>query len=258
MSINNDELAKKNAEAIDSEIGALKSGHWNNFNRVYKDFWAHAREISQMFKTLKPLLQKDRERLWGKFNSICEDAKRKQNSEHEAREFKSEQHRDSILHEAERARPNSLFGFMPPDVEEMKSLGQVLRNAGAMLSKHKTEMYGEHKQECFDRIQEIRHVHDAWWEELKGHKAQKHEDFQARVRANLERNHERHKKATQALESCRRSADRLRDQISSAWNDDWRYKAEGWLSDLEDKIRDIERSIERIEDWIREDEEKLR
>lgn len=249
--------AKRNSEAIESEIQSLESGHWHLFNRLYKDFWSHAREISQMFKTLKPLGREDRERLWEKFSSVCEDVKREQNSEHEDREVKSKLHRSSILSETERARPQSLFGFMPPDIDEMKALGKILRDAGRMLSEHKSEMYGEHKQECFDRIQEIRKIHDAWWEDIKGHKAQRREDFHARVRANLDRNRERHSKATQALESCRRSADDLRCKIDTAWNEDWRYKAEGWLSDLEDRIRNIEDYIEKIEEWIREDEEKL-
>ena len=250
--------AKANAEAIDSEIQALESGHWNLFNRVYKNFWAHAKRISEMFKTLKPLRKEDRERLWGKFNSVCEDVKRRQKSEHENRKIKSEQHRNSVLSEIESARPATLFGFLPPDIAEMKALGQVLRKAGRMLSEHKSEMWGEHKQECFHRIQEIREIHDIWWEHLKGHKTQKHEDFQARVKANLERNYDRHRKATQALESCRRHADKLRDDIASAWNEDWKDKAYGWLSETDDKIRDIERSIEQIEEWIKEDEEKLR
>lgn len=255
---NFDEKARANAKAIESEIQSISSGHWDWFKRQYKDFWVHARQISEMFKTFKPLRKEDRERLWEKFNNICEEVKRKQNSEYENRKFKSEQHRNSIISEIERARPCSLFGLDPPDVDEMKALGQVLRGAGQMLSKYKSEMYGEHKQECFERIQEIRKIHDAWWESLKQHRSKKVEDFQTRVRVNLERNYERHRKATAALESCRRHADELRDKIASAWNEDWKDKAYVWLSETEDKIRDIERSIEQIEEWIREDEEKLR
>lgn len=104
---------------------------------------------------------------------------------------------------------------------------------------------------------EIRKIHDAWWESLKKQRSEKHEDFQIKVRTNLERNYERHRKATYALESCRSHADKLRDKIASAWNEDWKDKAYVWLSELEDKIRDIEQSIDRIEEWIREDEEKL-
>lgn len=145
---------ESNVKKIAWEIDMLSSGHWSNFQRKYKEFWSHAREISQLFKTLKPLNREDREKLWGKFNSVCEEVKSKQNSEHETLKYKSEQYRKSILSEIEKARPCSLFGFMPPDVYEMKALGQVLRNASTMLSKYKSEMYGEHKQECFQGNQE--------------------------------------------------------------------------------------------------------
>lgn len=253
-----DEEARANPKAIESAIQSLAAGHWDSFKRQYKEFWAHARQVSDMFKTLKPLRPEDRERLWEKFSSVCEEVKIKQHSEHDNRKFKSEQHRSDILREVESARPCSLFGLDPPDVEEMKALGRLLRNAGSMLSKSKEEMFGEHKQECFERIQEIRRIHEAWWAELKHHRSNRQEEFQLRVRANLEKNRERHRKATDALRRMRSHADDLRDKIGSAWNDDFRDRAHVWLSETEDKIRDIEESIQRIEDWIREDEEKLR
>ncbi len=253
-----DKDAKSNAREISSEIDSLSSGHWHLFERQHKEFWAHAKKISHMFKTLKPLSRDDRERLWLKFSSICDEVKSKQKSINEKRQLRSQQHRNDIMREAERARPCSLFGLDLPDVEEMKALGVVLRNTSKQLSENKQEMFGEHKQECFERIQEIRRVHDAWWESLKKHRSNKQEEFQHRVRQNLEKNYERHQKATDALRHIRSHADDLRDQISSAWNDDFRDRAYGWLSEAEDKIRDIEDSIQRIEDWIREDEDKLK
>jgi hypothetical protein len=255
---NYNEEAQANAKVIASEIQSFESGHWDFFNRQYKDFWAHARKISEMFKTLKPLRRDDRERLWEKFNVYCQEIKQRQKTEHWERELKSKQHCSDIIHEAERARPSTLFGFFPPDVAEMKALGSILRNAGAMLSNFKEEMFGEHKQECFDRMQEIRLIHDLWWDELKQHRSKRQEESQERVRANLKKNYERHQKAIHALEKIRNHADDLRDQINSAWNDDFRDRAYGWLSETEEKIRDIEESIQKLEDWIREDEEKLR
>jgi len=255
---NYDDKARANAKAIESEIQSISSGHWDWFKRQYKDFWVHARQISEMFKTLKPLRKEDRERLWEKFNSVCEEVKRKQRSENDDRKFKSNQHRKDIISEAERARPCSLFGFDPPDVQEMKALGGVLKSASLMLSKYKDEMFGEHKHECFERIQEIRHIHDLWWQEHNRHRSKRQEEFQERVKSNLEKNYERHRKATDALHRMRNHADDLRDKISSAWNDDFRDRANVWLSEAEDKIRDIEDSIQQIEDWIKEDEAKLK
>jgi hypothetical protein len=184
-----------------------------------------------------------------------EDAQRQEQGQ---RQVGSRQLADSILSEVEGSRPCSLFGFMPPDVEKMKCLGRKLRDAAQMLSNHKREMLGEHKQECFNRIQEMRETHDAWWEMLKQHRSRHFADDQSRIRANLEQNVERRRRAITALKSCRAHADELRDRIASAWNDDWRSRAEGWLSDLEAKTRDIELALERIEEWIREDENKLR
>ena len=53
------------------------------------------------------------------------------------------------------------------------------------------------------------------------------------------------------------SANDLKDKISSAYNDGWKDKAYGWLSELEDKISNTEDHLRRLEEWIREDEDKL-
>ena len=252
------EKADQNASTLEREIDELSNGHWDMFSRDYRSFWAHAKRISQLFRELKPLRKEDREDLWSRFSSTCDETKKKQQSEHQDRVWKSERLRGDILSEISSAEVNTLFGFDPPDVEEMKRLSQILKRASQMLSDNKREMLGKHKQECFSRIQEVRRSHDAWWADLKRYRDRKHEDFQAKVRANLEKNYERYRKATEALRACERSADELRDKIATAWNDDWASDARGWLSDLEDKIRDIERFIDRIEDWIQEDEAKLR
>lgn len=251
------EQAKANARILEDEIQKLSSGHWDWLERQYKDFWSHAKQISKLFKELKPLKKEDRERLWSNFNYICEDIKRKQNEEWEKRLYKSKEYKNLIMDTAYKARVNTFFGFDPPDVEDMKRLGQVLKESSSLLSEYKSDMLGEHKKECFELIKEIRSEHDAWWAELKKYRSRKREEFIGRVRSNLEKNHERHRKATDFLEHLRRKADDLRNNISTAWNDDWAYKAEGWLSELEDKMRDVEDQILRIEEWIREDEQKL-
>lgn len=258
MNPNWDRDAQTNASNIKSEIDTLESGHWDMFKRDYKSFWAHSKQISQLFKNLKPIKKEDREDLWSRFSTVCEEAKNKQQSDYQNRVWKSERHKKDIMSEIASAEVVYLPGVFAPDVKELKWQGQKLKEAARMLSEHKDEMLGEHKQECFERIQQVRRSHDAWWEDLKRQRENKHEEFQARVRNNLDKNYDRLRKATDALHSCEQSADKLRDDINSAWNADWASQASGWLSELEDKIRDIERSIERIEEWIREDEEKLR
>jgi len=253
-----EDQAVANAKAIESEIQGLETPQSGSPTEDSQRFWAHVRHISEMFKSLKPLLRDDRARLWARFSCLCEEAKERQQKEREALRTVSLSHRDAILIEAEFARPATIFGFDPPDADELKRLGACLHNAGDMLSKCKHEMLGEHKQECFDRIQEIRGLHDIWWEHLRNSRSGKHEDTQQRIRTNLEENYERHRKASDALSRLRNHAEELREQITSAWSDDFRERAETWLSETEDKIRDIEQFLEKVEGWIREGEGKLR
>lgn len=224
---------------------------------TWKDIWAKASEIQNGFKGIRYPTKAQRDEAWQRFNSLRDEASRRNQDESDNRRWKSDSHRSDILRQIESARPTTFFGFDPPDVNDMKALGQVLREAGQMLSKYKGEMLGEHKQECFEAIQDMRKVHDAWWAELDRARYRRRQEREARIRNNLERNYERHRKATQALAYYRSRADELHSQIATAWNDSWASKAEVWLSEIEDKITDIERSIEQIEEWIREDEEKL-
>lgn len=91
---NDEEKARSNASKIEQEIEKLRYNHLDpnaptagylvpSASYLYHDFWTHAKEIVEMFKTLKPLLKEDREQLWQRYQSICEDVKRRQNEEFE-------------------------------------------------------------------------------------------------------------------------------------------------------------------------------
>ncbi|MDI6806381.1 MAG: hypothetical protein QMD14_01025, partial [Candidatus Aenigmarchaeota archaeon] len=87
------EEAKSNASKIEHEIENLRYNHLDqnapNISPIipfsttryhYREFWSHAKEISEMFKSRK-LLMEDRERLWSRYKSICDDVRRKQDEE---------------------------------------------------------------------------------------------------------------------------------------------------------------------------------
>ena len=80
------EEAKSNASRIEHEIENLRYNYLDSNAPLlttryhYREFWSHAKEVSEMFKSLK-LLREDRERLWTSYRSICEDVKRKQEEE---------------------------------------------------------------------------------------------------------------------------------------------------------------------------------
>lgn len=149
--------------------------------------------------------------------------------------------------------------------EIMKGKGRHLYQAGQLLSKYKHEMTREHKDEVFERIKEIREQHDIFWgryreyqEDRQREFEQKRDNARERIEANLEKNREQLRKAEEALERQKDHRRDLEEQIASAWSDNFRDRAEGWLDEANDKIADIEASIERIEGWIEEGRDKLR
>ncbi len=246
-------------DEFESMVGAAHPGSLTSmlFRPDWKLIWTTAAKIKEGFRGVRYPTPKERQQAWERFVQIRTEASKLAQDERDSRRATSERFRGEILGQIESARPATLFGFDPPDVEEMKGLGRTLSEAGRMLSAHKGEMLAEHKRECFDRIQEIRQSHDWWWEQLGRERQGRRAEREARIRANLERNRERYRKAADALERCRERADELRSQIAAAWNPTWAERAEQWLWELEAKCADIEASLRQIEGWIEEDEERL-
>ncbi len=93
------EQCRENARSLESEINRLHSDYSDplGFWRQYDEFWAHARRISEMFKTLKPLFQEDRERLWAAYSTACEEIKQAQARERESRRADSREKRDLVM-----------------------------------------------------------------------------------------------------------------------------------------------------------------
>lgn len=254
--------AKQNAKKISWELDKLDSGHKTLLNRDYHSFWAHVKEINELFKSLKPLDREEREKLWNRMNTICESWKGHQQREINNRNSKSGNHKSWIIKQAESCRPlETIIPFLSSNVAEVKDMGRRLRETGQYLSKYKLEMTHEDKSECFERIKEVQLAQDIWWDGYKSRTGQDRErkqgDFRDRVRANIDKNKERYAHSAEALRKMNASADDLRDKISSAYNDGWRDKAYGWLSELENKISNTEDHLKRLEEWIREDEDKL-
>jgi hypothetical protein len=238
---------------IEEEISLLI--HEQHDGRV---FWAHVKEINSLFKNTR-LHPDERKRLWDNLSMECSNMKAFQESRRYATESKSQNWFESIRHDILMAKPNDLFGFDPPDVDEMKRLSAELREAGQELSNHKTEMTFQHKQELFQLIQEIRQVQDAWWASLKEHRSQKQEDYRDRVKANKEKNIDRLRLQIEALERHETARDNLQDKMNDSSGGNWLDRAESeYMPDLEAKIDDIKESIKRLEKWIEDDEDKLR
>lgn len=172
------------------------------------------------------------------------------------------------MSEINASEPNELFGFSLNTKDTLIALGDRLKQAMNYFSENKEEMLGRDKSECFEAGKRMRSIHDHAWIDYKRradeHYSQKNDDwqrkqsaFKERVRENLRKNYEKLSAAEAALDRFMSHADKLRDDISEAYTDGFRDRAEGWLSETESKIDSIREQIERLNDWISEDEAKL-
>lgn len=239
------------------------------------------KEIQEDFKKkIRYPTKAERDDAWQKFFDLREDVYR---IKREASESKSKEHYREIngyLRDADYSKWADEIGdvitffLMPTTKETMKWKGQQLREAGNLLKKYKHEMIGEHKSEIHERIVSIRQEHDKFWERYRDYQQEKQQIYEQkkqaweegqarreqakeRIRANIEKNKESLRKAEDALERQKQHRRKLEDDISSAYSDSFRERAEGWLDECNDKISDIEDSINRLESWIQEGKDKL-
>jgi hypothetical protein len=92
------ESCRENARNLESEISRLRSDYSDPLGLTqfrYRDFWAHAKLISAMFKT--PLFREDRERLWAAYSAACEETRKAQARAYEARRADSREKRDLVM-----------------------------------------------------------------------------------------------------------------------------------------------------------------
>lgn len=222
----------------------------------YQDFWNGAKEITALFKELKPLKKSDRDLLWNRFNDLCREVKEHQKTGYGAMESLSCGHRDEILQLAEQASlpPNTQI----TDINDLVERGKVLKNAGDMLGKFKIEMIANHKKACFATIQRIRKTHDAAWGLVGAGKPKPRAETLIRARMNLEANYERLRKARGALENFQIGRDHIRTFLSTSRDPVKTASAKTQLAETEARITDISAGIRKLERWIAEDEQILK
>jgi hypothetical protein len=246
-------MSSKEYEQIEKEINLLVFEQGNGTT-----FWRHVKEINAMFRSTRFPSAEERVKLWNKLSQECDQMKLLRQSLENEVQAKSKYWFESIRHDILSSKPNDLFGFDSPNVEEMKILSNKLRDAGQELSDHKTEMTFQHKQELFQMIQEVRKDQDAWWVDLKKNIEQKQNNFRERIKTNLEKNRERLNIQIAALERHETALNILQEKIDASSGGDWLDRAlSEYMPDLEKRIENIKESIREIEKWIEEDEAKL-
>ena len=75
MSLAQDANSREQIRQLESEIEALRNGHRTMYSRKFAEFFAHAKEIGQLFKESHSISHRERERLWGDFRALCDSVK---------------------------------------------------------------------------------------------------------------------------------------------------------------------------------------
>ena len=234
----------------------------------WRPVWQAAKEIQELFKSGIRYPSKElHDQAWTKFNDARNDASRIANEERDKERDISGQWRDFIIREAELVRylPLGMFtSFVADEAEEMKKLGKFLNETAEALSKHKDSMIRLHKDECWERIQDVRATHQAFWESYSKAREARHREYRERMRAryekteqNIQDNRERLAKAEDALGRVEATIEKLEGLIASAYSDNFREAHEGFLQEAERKRDSIQESIERIQGWIQTSEAEL-
>src|SRR5688572_8316370 len=265
-----EEMVNRAARPI---IGDTSKDQWDDIFELMPEIQGH-------FKTIHYPKKIDRETAWNKFNNLRSQAFECKN--HQYRDKSKEHHRE-LMRMLDNADYNwridsiakeVLWGEFRVRVDTMKARGIMLKEAGNYFRASKHEMTLEHKFEVHEKFVEVRENHDVFWNEVREYNAErakireekqqaweekqeKSKAIKERIKNNLQKNKERLEKAEEFLERLKSQRDDLEEKISNAWSDSYRERHEEWLSEKEDKTKDVEAEIEKYNDWIKEDEEKL-
>ncbi len=285
------EREKSNIETLENKLENLSSNHEGPNGFRYQEFWAEANEIEELFNLLTPLPPQDKERLWDHYVRICEDTKKKQAKQLEARKAQSTQKRKII--EQKIAEATSCAESAPDDIQTLSQAQSYLKEALALLkgtpdnqtsedeasSPHTWALMRRDRQKCWDKWKEINDtIHarrQAIWDK-------NYEQIEKEAKAALEEANghnpyealEMVKAAQSRLKETSLSKtqrDEMKDILSQAWDtaiarvneirEKRRKKQEEWLNqkqnevqNLTDQFRESEESHSKLQGEV----EKLR
>lgn len=231
---------------------------------AWGEVWAEVRGIRDAFKAVRYESREDREEAWSDYQRLVDQIK----ADRDERQYRSERLAREIRNTAPNLADGGIVGglaslgasmmtggFLDSDAEEsLKYQSGQLSEAWSRFKEHKDDLLPQERNAVYAELKEAQEILDAAWAELK---SAKQAAWRERTEANLNKNRD---KLAELLEKEARMSERaskLQDDIDSAWSDDFRERAEGWLEDLEGKLASLREHIARVEGWIEEDEEKL-
>jgi hypothetical protein len=235
----------------------------------WRPAWEQAKEIQEVFKSgIRYPTKRDRDHAWLRFNNARNELSQKSNADRETVFLVSKAWRDSIFEilrftDYSKIRELIIPVIPPTSAEEIKRLGEYVKLAGQKLSENKHQMLREHKDECFQRIQEVRESHDLFWGAYKEQRERKQQEYRDRIRGKLERieanitmNQEKRNNAVDALVRAEANVQKVTEMLDGARGDEFREQVEGWLSEAEAKRDSRSDYVDRLDEWIAQDAER--
>lgn len=213
------------------------------------------KDIHSSFRGVRYPTKYDRDQAWEQFCQIRTAIYDRRDREKAAAQSQSSFHRESIMRQIGSARPNF---FDSPDPDLLKQYGANLSEAGRLLSALKERMVNDHKAECFDEIQNVRDELDRWWEILRKKRGEGAHQRRPSAEENLARNRERYRKTADALARTEAFIEDMESKIASAWNDKWADAAADKVQEARRRADDMRSSLDEIQGWIEQDEDRLR
>ena len=235
----------------------------------WRPAWERAKEIQQGFKSgVRYPTKQERDHAWIRFNDARNQLSEKSNADRETVFRVSQAWRDLIFDILKFTDYSKIMDLIipvipPTNAEKIKALAEYVKLAGEKLSENKHQMLREHKDECFQRIQQVRESHDVFWGEYKKQREIKQQEYRERIadkleriEANITKNQDKRENAVAALARAEANLEKVTDMLDGARGDEFRERVEGWVSEAEAKIASIADQIDRLDEWIAQDAER--
>src|SRR5579885_350108 len=248
---------RSNAQSVEAEIERLENAHGDSLGLRdfdYDGFWAHARQIIELFKSLKPIAGPDRERLWAKYSSACAEAKRAQQRERESRQADSRQKRDLVMSKIKEAYfqakgAHSAAEFAQADallreaLDWLKNGWEGFDIVTRLLSLSSGRMLREDREECW-----------AAWKEAKALLQLRRDEFFSELRAHLGARVERWRDFVAnnegLIEIIEAEIDRCQELEQNARTEEFADRMRERIEEKTRKIADLQARNEEIENRI--------
>ncbi len=184
---------RESARSLETEINRLQSDYRDLLGLFWRhddEFWAHARRISAMFKTL--LFQEDRERLWAAYSAACEEMKQAQARERESKQADSQEKRELVMSkireacfQAQEAADSAEFAQADALLSEalawMKNGWEGFNTVTQLLNLRPGVMTWQDREDCWAEWKEVKELlrlrRDAFYADMRATRAGRWRDW---------------------------------------------------------------------------------